>query len=592
MNTFSYLPRIVLSTVMALSLWAFTPTGVSATSAPMAESVDTYEQTKDRDPSGYVLQVTGEGGVPTDGVTAVALNVTVTATETGAHDGFVTVFPCGDRPDASNLNFVANQTVPNLVIAPVSDAGEVCLYVYGRAHLIVDVSGYFTTGIEPLAPTRLLDTRGGDKVGALDGNGNIHRLHVTGSNGIPADGVTAVAMNVTATETATGAHGGFVTVFPCGTRPEASNLNFVANQTVPNLVIAPVNDAGDVCFYTYGEAHLLADVSGYFTTGIETLTPTRLLDTRPTPGSWQDDKVGDFDGTTPTNRTEACIQDYSGCLNPAVWAYIDDAWTIADYQPSFPVNRFKGDRGWTGPCMSSECTYFSAQRIQRWQVSEKPPFEGADSFTTFADNWCPGQSTESLDGTAYWASCNSGRPEGGHFEVKWEGGILTVEWRIPVAVAPGYDSWSDWYRGTQGDFVEACAKDVEVCLSNAVSSYATTTWEFDYPPSTIAEPTTTEWTTECDQATCETVSLQQDHTWDDGLNIDDVRDIAALWCLDTPVETYGYFYSVNCAANHEAGGEYELTKWGSYTVRVEWSSAEAPGFNSWADWYRNEGKNL
>lgn len=60
--------------------------------------------------------------------------------------------------------------------------------------------------------------------------------------------------------------GGYVTVYPCGTRPDASNLNFTAGQTIPNSVIAPVSPAGTVCFYVYGTAHLLADVSGYFGT--------------------------------------------------------------------------------------------------------------------------------------------------------------------------------------------------------------------------------------------------------------------------------------------------------------------------------------
>jgi hypothetical protein len=38
---------------------------------------------------------------------------------------------------------VFGQTVPNAVIAPVSGQGKVCFYVYGKAHLIVDVNGYF-----------------------------------------------------------------------------------------------------------------------------------------------------------------------------------------------------------------------------------------------------------------------------------------------------------------------------------------------------------------------------------------------------------------------------------------------------------------
>jgi hypothetical protein len=55
----------------------------------------------------------------------------------------VTVYPCGTRPDASSLYFGFGQTVPNAVIAPVSGQGKVCFYVYGKAHLIVDVNGYF-----------------------------------------------------------------------------------------------------------------------------------------------------------------------------------------------------------------------------------------------------------------------------------------------------------------------------------------------------------------------------------------------------------------------------------------------------------------
>ena len=70
-----------------------------------------------------------------------------------------------------------------------------------------------------------------------------------------------------------------IRVVPARTR---SNLNFTAGQTIPNSVIAPVSASGDVCFYVYGTAHLLADVSGYFPSdpGFTSLTPARVLDTR------------------------------------------------------------------------------------------------------------------------------------------------------------------------------------------------------------------------------------------------------------------------------------------------------------------------
>ncbi len=218
----------------------------------------------------YSLQVGGEKGVPSSGVAAVALNVTVVDGEAGDYGGFVTVYPCGTRPDASNLNFTSGQTIPNSVIAPVSAVGKVCFYVYGKAHLLADVSGYFSSGFSSLSkPERLLDTRpSGTKVGEIDGTGAAYSLQVGGEKGVPSSGVAAVALNVTVVDGEAGDYGGFVTVYPCGTRPDASNLNFTSGQTIPNSVIAPVSSAGKVCFYVYGKAHLLADVSGYFSSAV------------------------------------------------------------------------------------------------------------------------------------------------------------------------------------------------------------------------------------------------------------------------------------------------------------------------------------
>jgi len=215
----------------------------------------------------YELTVAGVSGVPSTGVAAVALNVTVVDGEATDVGGYVTVYPCGDRPDSSNLNFVNGQTVPNAVVAPLSNAGKVCFYVYGKAHLLADVSGYFTAGFSALsAPTRLLDTRGsGNKVGKTDGTGTAYELTVAGSSGLPAAGTLGtVAMNVTVVDGEATDVGGYVTVYPCGDRPDSSNLNFVNRQTVPNAVIASASATGKVCFYVYGKAHLLVDVAGYF----------------------------------------------------------------------------------------------------------------------------------------------------------------------------------------------------------------------------------------------------------------------------------------------------------------------------------------
>jgi hypothetical protein len=274
--------------------------GLTALSAP-ARLLDTRSSgTKvgktDGTGTPYELTVAGVSGVPSTGVAAVAMNVTVVDGEATDVGGYVTVYPCGTRPNSSNLNFVNGQTVPNAVVAPLSNTGKVCFYVYGKAHLLADVSGYFTAGFSSLsAPTRLLDTRtSGNKVGKTDGSGTAYELTVAGGNGLPAAGsLSTVAMNVTVVDGKATDVGGYVTVYPCGTRPNSSNLNFVNGQTVPNAVIASVSNTGKVCFYVYGEAHILADVSGYFDSSLTALAaPARLLDTR---GSGN--KVGKTDGS-------------------------------------------------------------------------------------------------------------------------------------------------------------------------------------------------------------------------------------------------------------------------------------------------------
>src|ERR1035437_7826541 len=228
-----------------------------------------------------VLQVAGQGGVPLTGVSAVVLTLTV-AEPTSS--GFVTVFGDGaTRPTASNLNFVKDQVVPNLVVAPVGADGQVDLFngSPGTAHLVADVSGYFLSGtpmvagaLGSLAPFRLLDTRTGlgAPTGAVAPGGTVV-LQVAGQGGVPLTGVSAVVLNVTATEPTSS---GYVSVYGDGTtRPTASNLNYVAGQVVPNLVIAPVGAGGKVDLYngSGGTIQLIGDVAGYFSGTPPVVTP-------------------------------------------------------------------------------------------------------------------------------------------------------------------------------------------------------------------------------------------------------------------------------------------------------------------------------
>jgi hypothetical protein len=239
------------------------------------------------------LQVTGRGGVPATGVSAVVLNVTVTEPTALS---FLTAWPAGEaRPLASNLNFSSGQTVPNLVVVKVGAGGKVSLYNYaGATHVIADVSGWYgaSGGSEgsryhPVAPSRLLDTRTG--LGALVAKllpQAVLDLQVTGRGGVPSTGVSAVAVNVTVTEPAAG---GFLTTWPTGGLPPlASSLNFAPGQTVANLAVVKVGTDGKISFYNGGGGvHVIADVAGWFgpegeATGARyhPVAPARVLDTR------------------------------------------------------------------------------------------------------------------------------------------------------------------------------------------------------------------------------------------------------------------------------------------------------------------------
>ncbi|MFT3791670.1 MAG: hypothetical protein QM741_11475 [Rudaea sp.] len=238
------------------------------------------------------LTVLGRGGVPSSGVKAVVLNLTVTA-PTAA--GYVTAWPSGtSKPTTSNINFVAGQTIPNLIIVGVGSNGKVSLFNSngGNTHLVADVQGYFTddADLTAVTPARLLDTRTNhstddglfQKLGQITAGGQLD-LTVAGRGGLPDSGVDSVILNVTATNPTAA---GYITVWPTdNTQPATSNLNFVAGQTIANLVVSKVSAAGQVSLYnSAGSTDLIADVMGWFPTGSEltALQPARLLDNRST----------------------------------------------------------------------------------------------------------------------------------------------------------------------------------------------------------------------------------------------------------------------------------------------------------------------
>jgi hypothetical protein len=289
---------------------AVTPFGAapeSVVSTNPGRLLDTRSSSPGRLSSGRTvgLIVTGRNGVPSD-ADAVWLNVTAVDPWSG---GYLTVYPCGSaRPNASNVNHGAGQTVANAVLAKVGSDGRVCVYAHSTTHVIVDVNGYVPDGsaVSTLLPSRLLDTRfwPGDRPAA----GSTVELSVTARGGVPAN-ADAVLVNVTAVDPWSG---GYLTVYPCGTaRPNASNVNFAPGQTVANAVLAKVGTNGRICIHTHSSADLVVDVSGYLADGgsLAPLLPARLMETRGFVGATTVDgrflRIGRRSGGSTTELTVA-----------------------------------------------------------------------------------------------------------------------------------------------------------------------------------------------------------------------------------------------------------------------------------------------
>lgn len=240
------------------------------------------------------LQIGGVGSVPTT-ATAVAINVTVTDTTAAS---FLSVYPTGSQPSASNLNWGAGETGANLAVVPLSAGGSVTFYNnLGETDLVVDLQGYFTSApgaggdYLPLSPQRIADTRdnsGYPGAGDTLGPGSELDVEVAGAGGVPTSGASAAVLNVTVTDTTAAS---FLAVFPTGTAyPGSSSLNWTGGETVANRVLVLLGAGGEVTVInSQGSADVVVDVSGYFAASgtspagaslFYPLAPTRLLDTR------------------------------------------------------------------------------------------------------------------------------------------------------------------------------------------------------------------------------------------------------------------------------------------------------------------------
>ena len=307
-------------------------------------------------------------GAPTQipsSATAVSVDVTVTAPTAG---GNLTVYPDGtQRPVTSSTNFSANTVVTGYQIVPIGLDGKIALYNYssGTTHLIVDITGYFTTDpaltgdqtYHPLDPAQralstansIANTTGLNGAGKVPAN-TTFTLQITGNTGVPAN-ATAVAANLT---TYSQSGNGYLQAYPTGTTITAlTSLTYQTTDMAQMSADIPLGTAGKINIYNYGSAtDIIIDIAGYYTTDTtgdryHTTAPTRLVDTR--------HGIGGTTGAIPANGaytiSQASIARITTLTNavPATILTVTDttsAGNIVAYGTTKPVT---SNVNWTNP---------------------------------------------------------------------------------------------------------------------------------------------------------------------------------------------------------------------------------------------------
>ena len=232
---------------------------------------------------------------------AALVNLTFISTSA---DGFLISWQPGTTtPPSSNINGQGGKVAANSSVVPVDAAGNVIVFTSTRAHVIVDVVGFFdvaaggvaTAGrFAASAPTRAADTRRTASASNLftsvpDGAETVVNVPLAGRYGFTS-ATSSVAVIVTAISGVT-TESGFVVVYPHGgEQPTSSNVNVNGDgDTRANLVVVPLGADGSIDLRLHVTEYVLVDVVGSFTdvtapsSAVGTyvpLAPTRTIDTR------------------------------------------------------------------------------------------------------------------------------------------------------------------------------------------------------------------------------------------------------------------------------------------------------------------------
>ncbi len=326
-------------------------TGISDSDEPGVLAVGAIDP-----PAGGAIAAYSSQGPTNDGRIAPDISATASFTSSVKPAGFAgTSAASAVASGAAALLLDAQlasgaQSVASLIRHFVTDRGAPGpdnAYGYGELRLPAPPTPVDATPsvFVPLtAPKRVLDTRPDSPVGPPNlvgrvGAGEIRDLPILGQAGVPASGVTAVAVNVTAVDMDRPT---FVQTLPTWRAAIGgySNINTdQPNQIRANMAIVPIGDGGSISLYSIVAGHLVVDVLGYFTAApqpvaagrfVELAVPQRVLDSR-------------LDGVPLANRVPRAVPAPSGVDMSQVEALVMTVTGTAASQSGW-IQAFPSDR--------------------------------------------------------------------------------------------------------------------------------------------------------------------------------------------------------------------------------------------------------
>lgn len=217
------------------------------------------------------VQVSGQGGVPSDAM-AITANLTVVG-QTSA--GYLSIGPTvSSAPRTSSLNVPRGDTRANLATVRLSGTGSLALVWKGSsgstAHVIVDVTGYFTSSpagalFHAIDPARIVDTRTGTGLSGSLATASVRTFAGVGLGPVPSD-AAAITGTLTITEQTSA---GYLSIGPIMiSTPPTSTLNAPYGDNRANGFVNLVGPGGRLGIVWNGtpgsRTHAIVDVTGYY----------------------------------------------------------------------------------------------------------------------------------------------------------------------------------------------------------------------------------------------------------------------------------------------------------------------------------------